>query len=290
MASLKLVDQLLQYVDAALESNAPVSVATYDALRKDITALISDKQCGAIFVRLAWHDAGTYCAKSNTGGPRGAQRFADGESKHGANAGLGIARNLLSPLVAKYNLNGKGVSIADIWACAGNTAIAACGGPNIEFKFGRTDIVSSAQCVEEGRLPDGDKGLSHLRSVFGRMNFSDAEIVALSGAHTLGSCHGDRSGFEGFWTQNPCVFDNAYFVDLVNKKWTKTKSSKGNVQLKNESDKCMMLTTDYCLFERKETKDLVLKYSKDQNAFFKDFSAAWAKLINGGYKNLYTAV
>lgn len=48
------------------------------------------------------HDAGTFCVKSKTGGPRAAQRFATGESKHGANAGLDIARGLLEPLVNKY--------------------------------------------------------------------------------------------------------------------------------------------------------------------------------------------
>jgi len=197
----------------------------------------------------------------------------------------------LAPLVEKYCASPFNVSIADLWAFAGNTAISACGGPDIPFQFGRSDIASSKECVAAGRLPDGDKGLDHLRKIFGRMNFSDAEIVALSGAHTLGSCHGDRSGFEGFWTENPLKFDNAYFKDLVNKKWEKTKSSKGNVQLKNggdASDKCMMLTTDYCLFERKETKDLVLKYAKDEKTFFNDFGKAWSKLINGGYTDLYS--
>merc|ERR1719273_2343490 len=295
MASLKLIDQLLGYVDAALagRGSARVSAETYNALHKDIEALVAQKKCGAILVRLAWHDAGTYCAKTKTGGPRAAQRFKDGESTHGANAGLGIARGLLAPLVEKYCASPYNVSIADLWAFAGNTAICACGGPDIPFKFGRSDIASSKECVEEGRLPDGDKGLDHLRSVFGRMKFSDAEIVALSGAHTLGSCHADRSGFEGPWTADPHKFDNAYYKDIVGKKWVANKSSKGCPLLKNGNDakdNTMMLTTDYCLFERDETKDLVLQFAKDQEAFFKAFGAAWTKLIGGNYTALYTAV
>lgn len=184
------------------------------------------------------------------------------------------------------------VSIADLWAFAGNTAISATGGPDIPFKFGRSDISGPSECVEEGRLPDGDKGLDHLRGVFGRMGFSDAEIVALSGAHTLGSCHADRSGFEGPWTADPHRFDNAYYKDIVSKKWTANKSSKGCPQLKNANDakdNTMMLTTDVCLFEREETKDLVLKFSKDEKAFFSAFSDAWTKLIGGNYTTLYTA-
>lgn len=46
------------------------------------------------------------------------------------------------------------------------------------------------------------------RDIFYRMGFTDKEIVALSGAHTLGKAHSDRSGFEGAWTAQPLVFDN----------------------------------------------------------------------------------
>eukprot|EP01084_Bolivina_argentea_P277452 473679_1 len=295
--ALQLIDSLIKYVDAQSndeqkeDSNNRVTSETANALRKDVESLLREKKCAPILVRLAWHDAGTFCAKDNSGGSRAAQRFDDGESKHGANAGLGIARNLLSDLVKKYCNDKCNVSIADLWAYAGNTAIAFTGGPDVAFKFGRSDIKSSAECVEEGRLPDGDKGLEHLRTVFNRMGFNDTDIVALSGAHTLGSCHGDRSGFEGFWTAQPLKFDNSYYVDLINKKWAKTESTKGNVQLKNaedDKDKTMMLTTDHCLYTRKETKSLVEKYAKDQKAFFNDFSVAWTKLIQNGYDNLYS--
>jgi len=293
MSALTLIDNLLNFIDAAECGSPRVTKATQIALRNEIEALIAAKRCGPILVRLAWHDAGTFCVKTKTGGSRAAQRFATGESQHGANAGLGIARGLLEPLVNKYCTPTYNVSIADLWALAGNTAISAAGGPDIPFQFGRRDICGPSECVEEGRLPDGDKGLDHLRGVFGRMGFSDAEIVALSGAHTLGSCHADRSGFEGPWTADPHKFDNAYFADIVNKKWVPNKSSKGCPQLKNGGDardETMMLTTDYCLFEREETKGLVLKFAKDQKAFFEAFGPAWTKLIGGNYTDLYTAM
>lgn len=53
------------------------------------------------------------------------------------------------------------------------------------------------------------------------MGFNDQEIVALSGAHNLGRCHADRSGFEGPWVNNPTRFSNQYFKLLLKLKWQK---------------------------------------------------------------------
>lgn len=85
----------------------------------------------------------------------------------------------------------------------GVVAIKEMGGPDIEFKPGRTDYVDDSKLPPRGRLPDGAQGSDHIRFVFYRMGFSDQEIVALSGAHNLGRCHSDRSGFEGAWVNNP---------------------------------------------------------------------------------------
>jgi cytochrome c peroxidase len=51
------------------------------------------------------------------------------------------------------------------------------------------------------------------------MGFNDQEIVALSGAHALGRCHSNRSGFEGPWTFSPTILTNEFFKLLVNEKW-----------------------------------------------------------------------
>ena len=50
-----------------------------------------------------------------------------------------------------------------------------------------------------------------IRDIFYRMGFNDQEIVALAGAHALGRCHADRSGFDGPWTRSPTTFSNDYF-------------------------------------------------------------------------------
>lgn len=97
-------------------------------------------------------------------------------------------------------------------------------GPTIPWRPGRQDR-DVALCTPDGRLPDASKEQSHLRTIFGRMGFDDREIVALSGAHALGRCHTDRSGFEGPWTFSPTIVSNAYYELLLKSKWNWRKVS-----------------------------------------------------------------
>ncbi|CAM8990798.1 unnamed protein product [Rhodiola kirilowii] len=155
-------------------------------------------------LRLAWHDAGTYDCKSKTGGPNGSIRNEE-EYSHGANNGLTIALNFCEEVKAKY----PKITFADLYQLAGVVAVEVTGGPTIDFVPGRKD---SKVSTKEGRLPDAKQGSSHLKDVFYRMGLSDKDIVALSGAHTLGRAHPERSGFEGPWTKEPLKFDNSYFL------------------------------------------------------------------------------
>lgn len=82
------------------------------------------------------------------------------------------------------------------------------GGPDVAWKAGRSDFADESLNPPRGRLPDGAQAADHLRHIFYRMGFNDQEIVALSGAHNLGRCHGDRSGFEGAWVVQPTRFSN----------------------------------------------------------------------------------
>lgn len=92
-------------------------------------------------------------------------------------------------------------------------------GPSIPYRPGRLDK-DIAACTPDGRLPDASQGNKHLRDIFYRMGFNDQEIVALSGAHALGRCHTDRSGFDGPWTFSPTVVTNDYYDLLLKEKWT----------------------------------------------------------------------
>lgn len=110
------------------------------------------------------------------------------------------------------------ISYSDLWILSGVTAIQEMLGPAIPFRPGRVDK-DVASCTPDGRLPDGAKTQDHVRNIFNRMGFNDQEIVALIGAHALGRCHADRSGFSGPWTFSPTVMSNDFYTLLLNEKW-----------------------------------------------------------------------
>ncbi|KAJ8450299.1 hypothetical protein Cgig2_004756 [Carnegiea gigantea] len=253
--------------------------------REDIRELLRTKFCHPIMVRLGWHDAGTYDKNieewPKRGGANGSLRF-DAELKHGANAGLVNALKLLQPIKDKYS----GVTYADLFQLASATAIEEAGGPKIPMKYGRVDVTGPEQCPEEGRLPDAGppSPAQHLRDVFYRMGLNDKEIVALSGGHTLGRARPERSGWgkpvtkytkDGpgtpggqSWTVQWLKFDNSYFKD---------------VKERNDED-LLVLPTDAVLFEDPSFKEYAEKYAEDQEAFFRDYAEAHAKLSNLGAK------
>lgn len=210
-------------------------------------------------LRLAWHDAGTYDVHTKTGGANGSIRFEE-EYTHGSNAGLKIAIDLLVPIKAKN----PRITYADLYQLSGVVAVEVTGGPTIEFIPGRRD---SSVCPHEGRLPDAKKGAPHLRDIFKRMGLTDKDIVALSGGHTLGRAHPERSGFEGAWTNEPLKFDNSYFLEL----------------LKGESEGLLKLPTDKALLEDPEFRRYVELYAKDEDAFFKDYAESHKKLSELGF-------
>lgn len=242
---------------------APVVDAEYlkqiEKARRDLRALISSKNCAPIMLRLAWHDAGTYDVKTKTGGPNGSIRNEE-ELLHGANNGLKIAIDLCEPIKAKH----PKITYADLYQLAGVVAVEVTGGPTIEFRPGRKD---SKVSPNEGRLPDAKQGVQHLKDIFYRMGLSDKDIVALSGAHTLGRAHPERSGFEGAWTKEPLKFDNSYFVEL----------------LEGETEGLLKLPTDKALLEAPEFRCYVELYAKDEDAFFRDYALSHKKLSELGF-------
>jgi hypothetical protein len=251
-----------------------------DALKSEIRAALINQKANAcpIAARMAWHASGTWDVRDGTGGSNGATMRFEPESLDPDNAGLSIIRDLLHPV----KQNHPELSHADLYAIAGCVAIEFLGGPKIPFKFGRTDDADEARCPAHGRLPDALKGADHLRHVFStRMGFTDRDIVALSGAHTLGRCHAVRSGFDGPWTTHPLRFDNEYYVNLLYRKWTPKKWS-GPLQFEDETGKLMMLPSDMALVQDEKFRKFVEMYAKDQDLFFKDFAVAYGKLISLG--------
>ncbi|KAL4334867.1 hypothetical protein GQ457_07G034120 [Hibiscus cannabinus] len=228
--------------------------------KRKLRGLIAEKNCAPLMLRLAWHSAGTFDVKTKTGGPFGTMK-QPAELAHGANNGLDIAVRLLEPIKEQFPI----LSYADFYQLAGVVAVEITGGPEVPFHPGRED---KPEPPPEGRLPDATKGSDHLRQVFGaQMGLSDQDIVALSGGHTLGRCHKERSGFEGPWTTNPLIFDNSYFTEL----------------LSGEKEGLLQLPTDKVLLSDPAFRPLVDKYAADEDAFFADYAEAHLKLSELGF-------
>jgi cytochrome c peroxidase len=199
-----------------------------------------------------------------------------------ANAGLQHARFFLEPVKAAH----PWITYSDLWTLASVVAIKEMGGPDIPWQGGRTDYVDDSKLPPRGRLPDGAKGADHIRHIFYRMGFNDQEIVALSGAHNLGRCHSDRSGFEGAWVNNPTRFSNQYYRLMTSLQWRKKTLPNGVTQFANYDEdtgtELMMLPSDMALLSDAAFAPWVKKYADDKELFFRDFSRVFSKLLELG--------
>ena len=212
----------------------------FEGLKKDLHALMTDSQdwwpadwghYGGLFIRMAWHSAGTYrTADGRGGGGSGSHRFAPLNSWPD-NTNLDKARRLLWPIKKKY---GNKLSWADLMILAGNVAYESMGFKTFGFGFGRKDVwhpekdtywgsekewlapsderyedvedastmANPLAAVQMGLIyvnPEGVNGIpdplktaAHIRETFARMAMNDEETVALTaGGHTVGKTHGN---------------------------------------------------------------------------------------------------
>ncbi len=205
-----------------------------EALKKDLYALMTDSQdwwpadyghYGGLFIRMAWHSAGTYRTSDGRGGAgSGSQRLAPLNSWPD-NVNLDKARRLLWPIKQKY---GNKISWADLMILTGNCALESMGFKTFGFGGGREDVWEPEEdiywgsedtwlgdkrysgdrelenplaAVQMGLIyvnpegpngePDPVKSGRDVRQTFGRMAMNDEETVALvAGGHTFGKCHG----------------------------------------------------------------------------------------------------
>ncbi|MFK8044159.1 MAG: catalase/peroxidase HPI [Crocinitomicaceae bacterium] len=235
LALLRQNSSMSNPMDANFNYIESFRTINFDSLKADIKKTLTNSQdwwpadygnYGGLFIRMAWHSAGTYRTGDGRGGSRsGQQRFAPLNSWPD-NGNLDKARRLIWPVKQKY---GNKISWADLMVLTGNVALESMGFKTIGFAAGREDtwepeldvywgneqkwLANDDRYDEDGALenplaavqmgliyvnPEGPNGhpdpllaAKDIRETFGRMGMNDEETVALiAGGHTLGKTHG----------------------------------------------------------------------------------------------------
>lgn len=184
---------------------------------------------------------------------------------------------------------GQIVSCADVVALAARDSVQLSGGPNYRVPLGRRDGLSFAtQNATLAGLPSPVSNVTTLLSVFNKINLDTTDLVALSGGHTLGLAHcssftnrlypnqdpnmdktfannlkgvcpkSNTSATTVNDIRSPNVFDNKYYVDLLNRQ--------------------TLFTSDQSLYSDSRTKSIVTSYAIDQSLFFRQFAASMIKM------------
>ena len=153
-----------------------------------------------VFLRLAFHDAGTYDASDRSGGANASIFHEIGHPDRPEHTGLEWALEQIKDVQENGNHITAELSLADIIQLGAIAAVQYTGGPVIKFKMGRIDATQ----MDQTRLLDFD---APLFSNYERMGFNDREIAAVMGCHALGKANPETAGVSGRWTMNPYVFD-----------------------------------------------------------------------------------
>eukprot|EP00796_Vickermania_ingenoplastis_P006304 gene6304-4537_t len=238
---------------------------------------------GPKMVRLAFHDAGSWDCRRKDGAPNSASMRFEPECKYAGNNGLQGVQEALERVKA----NNPAISYPDLWVLGSYVAIEWMGGPKIQFRWGRKEATSGAECGPDGRLPDAHLTQDHIREVFTRLGLNDQEAVVLCGAHTVGGAHRDVTGFQGNWTDQPAVFDNSFFKVLLERDWVVDKENE-TLQFKDaNTKKLMMMPSDVALRLDPAYRVICERYAADNELFKCDFAAAWKKLTEITTSELY---
>jgi L-ascorbate peroxidase len=212
------------------------------------------KNMAALWIRAAFHDAGTWDPTDRSGGADSSLlSFLDDPE----NAGLSDS------VAPKFMQNPRvNMTRSDMIALAGQISVSHCGGPNMTFEAGRQD--ARIPVSPRGRIPPGDAKLADFKARFRLMGWTNEDIVALvTGSHTMGGIHGKNTPSltnEPFvpFDDTPGIFDNNVFQQTL----------KGRCPVPMDCE----------IANDPELRPIVMKYASDQKAFFDQYAVSFKKL------------
>ncbi|GAQ79820.1 L-ascorbate peroxidase [Klebsormidium nitens] len=226
---------------------------------KELDQAISFKNAGNL-LRLAFHDSGTFNGRLGTGGANGSIAF---ETSQSANGGLLFGVNLMKRIKKKIDAQSPvPIGFADLVALAGARSVKVTGGPDIKIPVGRPDVTVADP---PGMLPSETLTADGLKKLFADNGYSVQDLVALSGAHTIGISRTHPPVGLPLDIISPNTFDTKYFQLLL-----------------NPEKPLGFFPSDNALVTDPETKAYVVKFANDKQAFFKAFSDAYLKLTLKG--------
>ncbi len=207
------------------------------------------------FLRLAFHDATSFDSATGAGGVDGSVIRPDEVAKEDNSFIDKKMISFLHSVIKRF----PPVSLADVIAIAGAVGVRKLGGPEIHVGVGRVDNIKKGP---ESQLPDRHDSVNKLKHRFELMGLSSRDLVALSGAHTIGKADGKP------FTEDFKRFSNSYFVALVSKDASTTEN---------------MLPSDLQLREDPELWEIVQEYAESEERFFEDFAESYRHLVCLGH-------
>ena len=219
-----------------------------------------------VLLRLAFHDAAAFDVTKRDGGANGSIRFElDRPESFGLKRGWRVVEAVSQRLKKEENSNPEAASLsfADLIALGGAWAVEATNGPKMLslVPVGRVD---AAAADPGNRLPSEDADAAALVSSFAAKGLTALDLVSLCSAHTLGS--------KGFG--DPLTFDNTYYKTLLEAPWAQPGA--------DEMASHIGLPSDHALPLDPACREIIMRFSQNQGAFFESFVASYVKMVGLG--------
>jgi hypothetical protein len=299
------------------------SGADWKAIHARIADLVRNQKIGPAFLRLSFHDFGTFHREHGKGGG-GSVRFLlpDGKKSDDLtclpqNGGLNNTIKALEPIHKDFN-----VSWADLFIFAGIVAVKTLGGPSIPFKAGRVDMteIEATELLNFYKNKYGETPELHwklmilpkpnhpelLVKFYGeKWGFSIKDIVTLNGAHCLGGTT-FPDNIKRTWTTSPQKFSNSYYQSVLNLPWPGNQTLRAHEEDKTEKDgrlvwtegkdrKLILLETDFVQKMNlgrveddvhEQMRSVAQEFSTDEQKFFTSFTDVYVRACEMGWSNL----